>query len=60
MRILPTIALLALLAACEKKPSAQEIEQAKQAEAARTSPKPQPRDWMWKDRNKNPLEKKTP
>lgn len=55
--------LLALLmlscAACEKKPTEEELKEQREKAAAqaRITPAPKPGDWMWKDR-KNPLEKK--
>lgn len=59
MKVLLAAALLAVLVACEKKPSAEEIEAEGAAQAAAATPTPRPGEWMWRDRG-NPLEKLPP
>jgi hypothetical protein len=65
MKRLAALLLIVAFAACEKKPSAEELEALEEAKkaaevkaaAAKASPTPKKGDWMLKD-YKNPLEKR--
>jgi hypothetical protein len=52
--------LVSAFGACERKPTAEEVEAARQAEAqrAQATPEPKPGDWMWKKDRKTPLDQK--
>lgn len=62
MKWIAAALMVTAFAACEKKPTAEEIEAVEEARKAAeikaaASPAPTPKPWMWKDYT-NPLDKK--
>jgi len=56
MKALLLALLVVLSAACEKKPTGEELEQLREAEEAKKKPTPKPGEWMHPKDYQNPLQ----